>query len=235
MSYQEVKRIIKDKNSQYEITRSFIKEFEETPYIPRFMITRTYYKYETRRKKIVEHNHRVGKVLNDMFNPRGTIDYHISINHFIEKHQSFLKRDKLDKVLNTITGEYEFDGEKKIVDGGYHIHTLVSAIDELAIENPNRNIRRALPELGIDFIHSSFIEEVGYEDIIADLMDYTLKERCDFIGTSSQSLNITIENPRKSYNGFSGWKGMVAYCCKGMKDADSILEIYDYENNDLTR
>lgn len=235
MSFNEIKRFIKNTNTQYEITTSFIKEFDKS-YTPEYMITRSYYYNEPRREKVIKDNHRLNDVINDMFNPRGSSNYHISINHFIERHKRKLEFNKLEKVLNTITNEYEWDGEKEIKEGAFHIHTLVSSIDESVIEYPNRNIRKALPKIiDADNLSSQFIEEVGVNDIIMDLMEYTLEERCNFIGNGSKGINIVTADPRKSYNGFYGWKGLVAYCCKTMKDADSILEVWDYENNDLTK
>ena len=36
-----------------------------------------------------------------------------------------------------------------------------------------------------------------------------------------------------SYDGYIGWKGMVAYVTKTMYNVDNIVEVYDRENSSI--
>ena len=65
---------------------------------PRYMVTRTYYYYEPDRNKILMHNDRVNRVIDDLFNPRGYDEYHVSKDHFIERHRPTLARNSEDEV-----------------------------------------------------------------------------------------------------------------------------------------
>jgi hypothetical protein len=62
-------------------------------------------------------------------------------------------------------------------------------------------------------------------------MEYAIRQRCDFIGNSKNSLDIQIKEEYSSYQGYKGWKGMVAYCTKKMYNVDNIDEIYDQVNS----
>ena len=44
------------------------------------------------------HNDRVNRVIDDLFNPRGYDEYHVSKDHFIERHRPTLARNSEDEV-----------------------------------------------------------------------------------------------------------------------------------------
>lgn len=212
------------------ISNNYIKQFENC-YEPHYLITRVYYNPQYNRERIVKENKRFHDVLVDMFNPRNHDAYLLRINHFIERHSRTFEKVSNQKVLNTIINDYEWDDVREIKEGSFHVHTLVSSI---RTDVMNRNIRKAVPEVfHVNCLTEDFIDHYGADDVIMDLMNYTLRKRCDFIGNGDRSLDIRAVDDRKSYGGSTGWKGMLKYVCKNMIDADSVLEIYDYENNDL--
>ena len=55
-------------------------------------------------------------------------------------------------------------------------------------------------------------------------MQRTLKDRCDFISTSHMSIDIQPSDEYGSFDGYKGWKGMVAYVTKNMYNVDNIVE-----------
>ena len=76
--------------------------------------------------------------------------------------------------------------------------------------------------------------EIDYQSIKLDLMEYALKNRCQkFIGNGKQCLNIVEANADKSFQGFSGYRGLVAYVSKQMTTPEDLLIGFDFENNDL--
>ena len=58
---------------------------------PEYLITRVYHYDQQSRDKVVEDNKRMNNVVNDFFNPRGKSDYHISLDHFVERHKDKYK------------------------------------------------------------------------------------------------------------------------------------------------
>ena len=65
----------------------------------------------------------------------------------------------------------------------------------------------------------------------SDLIEYAIRQRCDFIGNSKESIDIQVKEEYAEYDGYRSWKGMVAYCTKNMYNVDNIDEIYDQENS----
>jgi hypothetical protein len=60
-----------------------------------------------------------------------------------------------------------------------------------------------------------------------------MRRRCDFIGKSSMSLDIQSSQEYGRFDGYKGWKGIVAYVTKTMYNIDNIVQVYDYENSDI--
>jgi hypothetical protein len=233
----------KHKNKKWRINQShiietFIEEYELSGFRPSYLITRNYYYGMQNRDKVVEHNKRMNNVIDDILNPRGISDYYIMHDHYMERHKDKLVKKEESKrpVLNTITNEIEFDySQVEIQKGGFHVHTLVSGISDDVITKPNSKIRKAIERIyGMDQIPISLLQdEWGMDKVKTDLLDYAIRERCDFMGNSTDSLDITSESEYKGYDGYKGWKGMVAYVCKTMYNVDNMVEVYDHKNNTI--
>ena len=225
------------KINQNAIRESFIDEYILTDKIPNFMVTRNYYYDQYNRKEVVKNNDRFNKVLEDFFNPRNVQEYKLTNAHFIERHEDkFIKIIQPEPLWNT--GNKRIDNNNwEVKRGSYHVHTLISDIDQKVLKKPNKNIRRELRRmfgpLGIPqtILNSS----VCVTAIITILIERALRNRCNFIGHSKNSLDIKIANEYKAFDGYSGWKGMVAYVTKMMYNVNNICEVYDLDNDLLLR
>ena len=229
------KRLYINKN---HIRDTFIDEYNRSGFVPQYMITRVYYYDQHNIKNVRKHNDRVNRVIDDFFNPRGIDKYYLMKDHFIEQHKSKLIKKEKIQVRNTITNEYELDWDGssvEIKEGSFHIHSLISGIDDMVVLNPNGKIRNAIPRIyGIETIPISLLEsEEGLTRVKTDLLDYAIRERCDFIGTSGKAIDIQSAQDYGTYDGFRGWKGMVAYVTKEMYNVENIVQVYDYENSGI--
>ena len=65
------------------------------------------------------------------------------------------------------------------------------------------------------------------------MLNYEIRNRCDFLGNSKDSLDITSADEKAGYDGFAGWRGIVAYCLKDVYNVDTLLEIYDDTNSSI--
>lgn len=224
--------------NQSHIIENFIEEYELSGFIPSYMITRVYFYNMQKRDEVEKHNHRMNNVIDDMMNPRGMNEYFLMHDHYIERHKDQLVKKAENKrpVLNTIINRMEMDWSNvEIERGGFHIHTLVSEINDDVILKPNRNIKKAIERIyGLDELPVSLRSECyGMTKVKTDLLDYAIRERCDFMGNSVDSLDIVPASEYAGYDGYKGWKGMVAYVCKQMYNVDKIVEIYDNKNNTI--
>jgi hypothetical protein len=180
----------------------------------------------------------MNNVIDDFLNPRSSGDYYICKDHFIEQHKDKLVKKTKKPVLNTIIKEWELDWDGSSVEikkGGFHVHSLFSEIDDNVVLNPNGKIRKAIEKIyGLDTIPISLLEsDEGLTRVKTDLLEYALRKRCDFIGDSQMSLDIQVSHEYGSFDGYRGWKGMVAYVTKTMYNVDNIVQVYDYDNSDI--
>ena len=224
--------------NQNNIRDTFIDEYENSGYRPSFMVTRTYYYEQNNIKKVKEDNKRMNNVIEDFLNPRSDNDYYINKDHFIEQHKDKLVKKTKKPVLNTIIKEWELDWDGSSIEikqGGFHVHSLLSEIDDSVVLNPNGKIRKAIEKIyGLDTIPISLREsDEGLMRVKTDLLEYALRKRCDFIGNSQMSLDIQVSQEYGSFDGYKGWKGMVAYVTKTMYNVDNIVQVYDYDNSDI--
>ena len=216
-SYRVNRDIIRD---------TIIKEYKNSGFEPAYMITRTYYYEVYNRAEVQKDNERLNNVLNDLFNTRGTSEYYVDVNHFIERHEDKLKKKSSKAVKNTITNEYELDWDKELVEGRFHVHSLVGRIDDDVIIQPSSKIRKAIErEYGLDEIPFYSRDDEGIEKLKLDIMERTIRERCRSIGNSLSSLDVRPTNECREYDGYRGWMGAVAYVTKQMYNADKIVEI----------
>ena len=230
---------IKDKHqnkkwriNQNHIRDTFIEEYNNSPYIPTYMITRNYHYDEYNIDRVKSDNKRINMVIEDFLNPRGMSEYFICKDHFIERHKDKLVEKKTIK-RKTKEDVYDFDFAMEIKPGGFHVHTLFSQIDDDIVLNPNSKIRKSLDKIyGWDQIPISLMQdEEGMNRVKSDLIEYAIRQRCDFIGNSKESIDIQVKEEYAEYDGYRSWKGMVAYCTKNMYNVDNIDEIYDQENS----
>ena len=226
------------KINQNHIRDTFIDEYSNSGFKPEYMVTRSYYYDQDNIKEVKEDNKRVNDVIDDFFNPRETSKYYIVKDHFIEQHKDKLVKKTKKSVLNTIINELELDWDGSSVEikkGGFHTHSLFSGMDDNIVLNPNGKIRKAIEKIyGLDTIPISLLEsEEGLDKVKRDLLDYALRRRCDFIGKSNMSLDIQSAQEYGRFDGYKGWKGIVAYVTKTMYNVNNIVQVYDYENSEI--
>ena len=226
------------RTTQLSITNTFIEEYNASGFYPEYLITRNYWYKQSNRDKVVEHNKRLTNVVMDFIKPTNIKP--IFIDHFIEKHkdkQRSIKDDdaKIVLVKNTISGQYEDDVEYELIEGTYHTHTIVTGIDDDKIFYPNCKIQSAIENVyGMERPPISLLEtDEGLKKIKKDLLNYEIRKRCNFLGNSKDSLEITSADEKAGRDGFQGWKGIVAYCLKNVYNVDTLLEIYDDKNSSL--
>ena len=226
------------RTTQLSITNTFIEEYNASGFYPEYLITRNYWYKQSNRDKVVEHNKRLTNVVMDFIKPTNIKP--IFIDHFIEKHkdkQRSIKDDdaKIVLVKNTISGQYEDDVEYELIEGTYHTHTIVTGIDDDKIFYPNCKIQSAIENVyGMERPPISLLEtDEGLKKIKKDLLNYEIRKRCNFLGNSKDSLDITSADEKAGRDGFQGWKGIVAYCLKNVYNVDTLLEIYDDKNSSL--
>ena len=217
------------------IRDTFIDRYNESPFIPSYMVTVSYYYDQYDMEEVKSNNDRMNKVIDDLFNPRGMDEYVITKDHFIERHKNKLVKKKPQKVLDTIKNEYEFDWEMEVKQGGLHVHTLISGIHDDVITRPNYKIRKLIEkEYGMDQIPISLMQDDwGLEQVKMALLERTLRDRCHYIGTGDNCLKISNRDDYGTYDGYRGWKGMVAYVTKMMYNVDNMVEVYDRENSSI--
>ena len=226
------------RTTQLSIINTFIEEYNASGFYPEYLITRNYWYKQSNRDKVVEHNKRLTNVVMDFIKPTNIKP--IFIDHFIEKHkdkQRSIKDDdaKIVLVKNTISGQYEDDVEYELIEGAYHTHTIVTGIDDDKIFYPNCKIQSAIENVyGMERPPISLLEtDEGLKKIKKDLLNYEIRKRCNFLGNSKDSLDITSADEKAGRDGFQGWKGIVAYCLKNVYNVDTLLEIYDDKNSSL--
>jgi len=226
------------KNKRWKINQNHIRDTMIDEYSrgfrPEYLITRVYHYDQQSRDKVVEDNKRMNNVVNDFFNPRGKSDYHISLDHFVERHKDKLVKKERIQVKDTILDDYEFDWRMEVRKGGFHIHTLISEIsDEVVLTGPKK-VRDAIDRIyGIGEIPLSLRDDEGLVRVKTDLLEHSIRNRCDFVSNSNQSIDIQIASEYSGYDGYKGWKGMVAYVTKNMYNVDNMVEIYDKDNSQV--
>ena len=194
-----------------------IDQYMEKNKTPEFMITRSYIRHETDRQLVTRNNKRINAVIDDLFNPRRKKEFHLSKDHYLERHKSELIEEK---------------DEYKIRIGGFHVHTLITSIDDKVFKKPNRNIRKSLNHIyGTNVIPLDLVKERGKNEIVRQLLTHNITKRCGFVGTGKNSINIVGSSDHKEFDGYTGWKGLVSYCTKQMYNTDKIIEIYDHQNS----
>ena len=113
-----------------------------------------------------------------------------------------------------MTNEVEFDfSNVEIKKGGFHVHTLISEIDDDVIFRRNRKIQRAVEKIyGLEDIPISLTQDKwGISKVKMDLIEHSIRDRCDFVGNSTASIDIQPANEFREYDGYPEWKGMIAY------------------------
>ena len=209
-----------DKNWKQNLTlmrEKIIDQYNQKNSIPEYMITRSYVRYESDRRLVVRNNKRINAVIDDLFNPRRKKDYHLSKDHFLERHK--------DQLI-------EENEEWRVRVGGFHVHTLITSIDDQVFKKPNRNIRKSLNHIyGREITPIDLVREKGKDQVVRELLTHNITRRCGFVGTGKNSLNIIGSSDHKDFDGYTGWMGLISYCTKQMYNTDKIIEIYDHQNS----
>ena len=120
--------------------------------------------------------------------------------------------------------------------GGFHVHSLLPEIEPEVLQKPNSSIRRRWKELtGSKWLDKKLIStESSRTNIIMNLLKQTFKQRCYFVSRGEPCIDIVDANDKYSYDGYQGWKGLVAYTTKKMYNPDMMLEVFDEKNSTLT-
>ena len=229
----------KDKNWKQNLTtlrENIIDKYQYNGNKPKYMVTRTYYYYESDRRNIIKHNDRVNRVIDDLFNPRGIYEYFVSKDHFIERHKPTLANKCEDEGRTIDEGDVHENEDWYIKEGGFHIHLLLPEIDARVLQKPNSSIRRTWKQItGSPYIDPKLITtEEGQIGIIKKLLERTFQERCYFVSRGEPCIDITDANDKYSYDDYQGWKGLEAYTTKKMYNTDMMLEVFDNDNSTLT-
>ena len=214
------------------IRDTFIDEYNHSGYRPNYLITVSYWYDEYDRKQVQKNNKRINDVVGDFFNPKQSERFITTLDHFIEVGKKKLVKTKPKLVKGLMGMEYDWDTE--IEEGTYHSHSLMSYIPDECITKPLKKVRDAIDRVyGIGEIPCSLRDDEGLEQVKVDLLNYAIRNRCDFIGNGKESLDITPTDEYGVYDGYKGWKGSIAYVTKDMYNVDKILEVYDQENSSI--
>ena len=205
------------KKNLLQMREKIIDQYNDSGTVPEYMITRSYVQHESDRQLVIRNNKRVNAVIDDLFNPRRVNNYHLSKDHFLERHK--------DELI-------EENDEWKIRVGGFHVHTLISHINEDTFIKPNRNIRKSLNHIyGREVTPIELVKEKGKNEVVRQLLTHNITRTCGFVGTGKSSINIVGSSDHKEFDGYTGWKGLISYCTKQMYNTDKIIEIYDHQNS----
>ena len=191
----------KDKNWKQNLTtlrENIIDKYQYNGNKPKYMVTRTYYYYESDRRNIIKHNDRVNRVIDDLFNPRGIYEYFVSKDHFIERHKPTLANKCEDEGRTIDEGDVHENEDWYIKEGGFHIHLLLPEIDARVLQKPNSSIRRTWKQItGSPYIDPKLITtEEGQIGIIKKLLERTFQERCYFVSRGEPCIDITDANDK---------------------------------------
>jgi hypothetical protein len=219
---------------QNMVRNNFIQAYEDLGQQPQFMVSISYFVKEMSLDRVKQNNKRINDVLDDLFNPRRMGNFYLCKDHFVERRDRKLKRTSAVRVKNTITGNYEYDFNAEIFQGSFDTHHLIGPIKESVIDKPNGNIRNAFDKIyPYGRLPTDSWGDPDYIAIHKDLIDYVIRGRCSqFVGNSSQCLNSIETNDQKYYDGFSDYRGLVAYVTKNIKTAEDLLIGYDSDNSD---
>lgn len=219
------------------IRNTFIEHYIDSGLTPYYLVSVSYWYDEHNRERVEENNDRFNKVINDFFNRYGKDDLTLYVDHFIERREDRLdnKIENKRQILNTITNQYESDwSNREIIEGSLDSHHLISYIPDEIIRKPGKRVTNAIDNVyGRNGLPFHLRDEDRIEEVKCDLIDHVLRKRCGFIGHGEQSLDVRPTDPRKGFDGYSGWKGAVAYVTKQMYNVDKILEVYDYRNSNI--
>ena len=218
------------------LRENIIDQYQYNLKKPRYMVTRTYYYYEPDRNKILMHNDRVNRVIDDLLNPRGYEKFHVDKDHFIERHKPNLIRMGEDEGRTIVEDDAHENELWDMQLGGFHVHSLLPEIEPEVLQKPNSSIRRRWKELtGSKWIDQKLTAtESSRTNIIMNLLKQTFKQRCYFVSRGEPCIDIVDANDKYSYDGYQGWKGLVAYTTKKMYNPDMMLEVFDEKNSTLT-
>ena len=200
-----------------------------------------YYDEEYDREKVVKNNDRLNRVINDFFNRYSKDNYTIYIDHLIERRKSRLDDNPKNKkqVQNKITNQYKPDwSNREVIQGSFDSHHLISHIPDEVIRQPGKRVMNAIDNIYSGNSLPSYSKDVRHiEKVKCDLINYSIRaDRCEsFIGHGEQSLDVRPTDPRKSFDGYSGWKGTLSYCTKQMYNVDKMLEVHDYSNSNILK
>lgn len=232
---------------KYEFRKNII-DFIETSKcpLPEYLITISYYQ-KIRKREIITSNHRfIRNQFEELFNPANRSNPNYSTNlFFIERYKTqllssdgntyygFNQIKTNNNILNTITNEIEYDlYDNEVVLGSYHSHILKGKISKEVLMKPRKKLRELLLEVtGAEYLPQD-ISQAMIEGITKRLLE-TVCRRSEIVGNSNASVKVEKQDPKRHFDGFIGWKGMIAYVTKQVWNAETMAELVDGDNSSI--
>ena len=232
----------------FQLRSNIIAEIENSNIqLPEYHITISYHQ-KIRNRSIITSNHRfIRNSIEELFNPRyrgnPTKSSHF---FFIERYQSKLlssdgntyylfNQVKTDnQVVDTITNNKEYDFyDSEVVRGSFHSHILKSKISNEVLMKPNKKLRQLILEVtGNEYLPQN-IDINTLNKVKISLLEALVK-RSSLVGNSNAAVKIVPVSSNYGFDGFLGWKGMIAYATKTCYNADMMVEVIDSDNSSIT-
>lgn len=232
----------------FQLRSNIIAEIETSNIqLPQYHITISYHQ-KIRNRSVITANHRfIRNSFEELFNPRyrgnPTKSSHL---FFIERYKSKLlssdgniyylfNQVKTDNIVeDTITNNKEYDFyDSEVVRGSFHSHILKSEISNEVLMKPNKKLRQLLLEVtGNEYLPKN-IDGFLLNKIKISLIEALVK-RSRLVGNSNAAVKVVPVSPQYGFDGFLGWKGMIAYATKTCYNADMMVEVIDSDNSSIT-
>lgn len=230
-----------------ELRKNIIAQVETNKIqLPRYHIILSYYQ-KIRNRELITGNHRfIRNNIEELFNPRYKGDpTKFSHFYFIERYKTKLQssygniyycfnRIKTNnKVLDTITNVEEYDSvDNEVVLGSFHSHLLVSEIPNEVLTKPNKKLRQLLLQVtGNEYLPAN-IDDSTLTNLKKSLLE-TVCRRSELVGNSGAGVKVVTHNANYQYDGFTGWKGMIAYATKQIWNTERMVEVVDGDNSSI--
>jgi hypothetical protein len=232
----------------FQLRSNIINEIEASnTQLPQYHITISYHQ-KIRNRSVITTNHRyIRNSFEELFNPRyrgnPTKSSHL---FFIERYKSKLlssdgntyylfNQVKTDNIVeDTITNNKEYDFyDSEVVRGSFHSHILKSEISNEVLMKPNKKLRQLILEVtGSEYLPDN-IDGLLLKQIKMSLIEALVK-RSRLVGNSNAAVKIVPVSSQYGFDGFLGWKGMIAYATKTCYNADMMVEVIDSDNSSIT-
>lgn len=232
----------------FQLRSNIINQIEYSKIqLPEYHIILSYHQ-NIKNRSVITSNHRyLRHSFYETFAPKHKSNPSIfSLFFFIERYKTRLlssdgntyylfNRIKTDnKVTDTITNTVEYDlYDSEVVRGSFHSHILTSSISSEVLSKPNKKLRKLLLEVtGNEYLPNN-IDKALLSEVKKSLIT-ALCKKSDLVGNSGAAVKVVTQSPTYGYDGFYGWKGLIAYTTKTCYNADMMVEVVDGDNSCIT-